>query len=112
MKKIKQTITKAEITKTINNVIDSIPEGKHAVIKGLEIAKSELLKYDGSCSKQHNGKVWTEDEDEKLCEMFDERYSITEMCEVLGRTERGCAARLRRLGKIESRSEMYEYLEY
>ncbi len=52
------------------------------------------------------GAAWTKSDDRVLCEMFDSGCSKEEICDRLGRSVGGIAARLKRLGKIEDRSEL------
>ena len=51
------------------------------------------------------GKRWTEQDDKKLCEMFDADASKKDICNTFKRTSTGIASRLVRLGKIKERDE-------
>lgn len=53
----------------------------------------------------NSGKVWTRSADEKLCQMFEAGWSAQKICEAMGRSVDGVAARLVRLGKIAERNE-------
>ena len=54
----------------------------------------------------HAGKAWSTEEDDVLCQMFDEGHSVDELCQYFGRSRGGIAARLVRLGKIEERKDL------
>jgi hypothetical protein len=51
------------------------------------------------------GKRWTDEDDKKLCEMFDAGLSKKDICNTFKRTTTGIASRLVRLGKIKERDE-------
>lgn len=51
------------------------------------------------------GKSWSEDEDQELCELWEEGWTVADLSERLERTESGIAARLVRLGLASSRKE-------
>ncbi len=58
-------------------------------------------------SKPENaGKRWTDEDDNLLEEMFYKRCSQKEICERFGRTRSSVAARLVKLGKIQSTDEI------
>ena len=54
---------------------------------------------------ENAGKRWTEQDDKKLCEMFDADASKKDICNTFKRTSTGIASRLVRLGKIKERDE-------
>lgn len=112
MKKTKRMLTKAEVAECLGDILDTIPEENSIAIEALQIAQCEMARRYNKYSTKHAGKAWTEYEDNILCIMFEERCKIKDICEFLGRSEKGCAARLKRLGVIQSRKEMFEYLQY
>ena len=57
---------------------------------------------------ENNGKPWTEEDDNRLCQLFDDGIPQKEICKIFGRTRGSIASRLVRLGKIESRDEFKE----
>ena len=57
-------------------------------------------------SKDNAGKPWNVDDEEDLCEMFDDGISIKEICRRLGRSRGAIAARLVKLGKINERADI------
>lgn len=69
----------------------------HAVLMELEKhAKSKRL------LPENAGKPWTEDDEQKLCQMFDDGCSTKEISTVFKRTQGAISSRLVRLGKIHS----------
>jgi hypothetical protein len=54
---------------------------------------------------ENAGKRWTDEDDKKLCEMFDSGVSKKDICNTFKRTTTGIASRLVRLGKIKERDE-------
>ena len=54
---------------------------------------------------ENAGKRWTDEDDRKLCEMFDAGVSNKDICNTFKRTTTGIASRLVRLGKIKERDE-------
>ena len=54
---------------------------------------------------ENSGKRWTNEDDNLLSEMFDNECSKKEICNRCGRTGYSVAARLVRLGKIQSTDE-------
>ena len=54
---------------------------------------------------ENAGKRWTDEDDKKLCEMFDTGISKKDICNTFKRTATGIASRLVRLGKIKERDE-------
>ena len=48
---------------------------------------------------------WTDEDDKKLCEMFDAGVSRKDICNTFKRTTTGIASHLVRLGKIKERDE-------
>ena len=76
------------------------------IIRALHMALYELDKREKKTVKKQNaGKPWTEEDEDRLCEMFDSGASGRELCEYFKRTEGAIAARLVRLGKISERKE-------
>ena len=78
------------------------------IIRALHMALYELDKCEKKTVKKHfdnAGKPWTEEDEDRLCEMFDSGASRRELCEYFKRTEGAIAARLVRLGKISERKE-------
>ena len=55
---------------------------------------------------ENAGKPWTSEDDEILCRMFDTGCSTQDMCNHFQRSKGGIAARLVRIGKINSRDEL------
>ena len=55
---------------------------------------------------ENAGKPWTEELDQKLCDMFECGASVKEMSEHFKRSKGSITSRLVRLGKIESRSDL------
>lgn len=54
----------------------------------------------------NNGKLWTQEEDEELCDLFDRGVKGSELSAHFERTHGGIASRLVRLGKINERQEL------
>ena len=77
------------------------------IIRALHMALYELDKREKKTVKKHlpdnAGKPWTEEGEDRLCEMFDSGASRRELCEYFKRTEGAIDARLVRLGKISER---------
>ncbi len=70
-----------------------------------------VLKYVsvGTGARQNNdnaGKPWNLQDEEELCRMFDDGYTIKEICAYFGRSRGAIAARLVKLGKINERTEI------
>ena len=81
------------------------------VIRALHWAIKELEKLEKPVKKsrwENSGLPWTEQDEKVLCEMFDRGDPKREICKFFQRSERGIAARLVKLGKIQSREE-FEY---
>lgn len=100
-----------------------------ALAEGIDPTTGEILPDDSVCNKgevvrafyavlasldankpkksqpENAGKRWTEEDDKKLCEMFDSGVSKKEICNTFKRTPTGIASRLVRLGKINERDE-------
>lgn len=74
----------------------------HTVLKSLE-SISETRKKPQA---ENAGKPWSEEDEERLSQMFEAGYTSREICDHFGRTKGAIAARLVRLGKIRERSEM------
>ena len=111
MKKSKQMLTKAEVAKILGDVLDSIPDDNNDTREALKIAKCEMQQHKGKFSVKHKYDIWSKYEDENLLRMFSKKCSISEICDFLGRTEKGISSRLVRLGKIKERKDIYKYLE-
>lgn len=54
----------------------------------------------------HAGKPWSAEEDQALCQMYDEGQTVHELCQYFGRSRNSIAARLVRLGKIKERRRL------
>lgn len=52
-----------------------------------------------------HGRAWTAAHDERLIELFQKNVPVSEMMDILKRTDAGIRARLKRLGLIENRSD-------
>ena len=99
-----------------------------ALAEGIDPITGELLPEDSVCNKgdvvrafytilenldkkrkknipENAGKRWSDEDDKKLCEMFNAGVSKKEICNTLKRTTTGIASRLVRLGKIKERDE-------
>lgn len=99
-----------------------------ALAEGVDPITGEILPDDSVCNKgdivrafytiletldkkskknmpENAGKRWTDEEDKKLCEMFDAGMSKKDICNTFKRTVTGIASRLVRLGKIKERDE-------
>jgi len=74
-------------------------------IRALErqLAQQYELEY------QNRGTIWTKEQDSMLETMYYDEEPVVSMIEAFGRTSRGIAARLVRLGIIENRKVFYEY---
>ncbi len=79
---------KGDIVRALYTVLSSLDEKK---------AKKNL--------PENAGKRWTDEDDKKLCEMFDDCVSKKEICDTFKRTSTGIASRLVRLGKISERDD-------
>ena len=111
MKKSKQMLSKAEVADILGEVLDRIPQENTDTIEALKIAKCEMQQHKGKFSVKHKYDIWSKYEDENLLRMFSKKCSISEICDFLGRTEKGISSRLVRLGKIKERKDIYKYLE-
>ena len=100
-----------------------------ALAEGVDPTTGEILPDDSVCNKgdvvrafytvlasldtnkpkklqpENAGKRWTDEDDKKLCEMFDAGVSKKDICDTFKRTTTGIASRLVRLGKIKERDE-------
>lgn len=79
------------------------------VIRALYCVLGELGRVKAKPVKtepENAGKPWTLEDDERLCKMFDKGATRREMCEYFKRSGGAIAARLVRLGKINSRDEI------
>ena len=99
-----------------------------ALAEGIDPTTGEVLPDDSVCNKgdivrafyailgildkkskknmpENAGKRWTDEDDKKLCEMFDSGVSKKDICSTFKRTSTGIASRLVRLGKIRERDE-------
>lgn len=99
-----------------------------ALAEGIDPITGELLPEDSVCNKgdvvrafytilenldkkrkknmpENAGKRWSDEDDKKLCEMFNAGVSKKEICNTFKRTTTGIASRLVRLGKIKERDE-------
>ena len=106
--------------------IDRAKEIISALAEGIDPTTGELLPKDSVYNKgdivralytvltsldakknlpENAGKRWTEQDDKKLCEMFDADASKKDICNTFKRTSTGIASRLVRLGKIKERDE-------
>ena len=74
----------------------------HTVLRYLEIPHDKVK----ITQPENVGKPWTSEDDEILCRMFDTGCSTQDMCNHFLRSRGGIAARLVRLGKINSRDEL------
>ena len=79
------------------------------IIRALHVAVTQLEKKVKRTKNlpENAGKPWTEEDDKILAKMFDQHYSERELCAYFKRTKGAIAARLVRIGKIQSRDEMY-----
>lgn len=66
--------------------------------------KSEKSEKKDNLSDFH-GRPWTEAQDERLTDLFENNASVSEIAFTLKRTEDGIRARLQRLGLIENKSD-------
>ncbi len=78
------------------------------VIRALHWAVRELEKTSRKSRWENAGLPWIESDEKTLCEMFDRGDSKRDICNFFKRSEGAIAARLVKLGKIQSREE-YEY---
>ena len=100
-----------------------------ALAEGIDPTTGEILPEDSVCNKgevvrafytvlaylytpnpkktqpENVGKRWTDEDDKKLCEMFDAGVCRKDICNTFKRTSTGIASRLVRLGKINEREE-------
>ncbi len=80
------------------------------VIRALHLAatcleKAEKAEKRAKSLPENAGKPWNAEDDNKLTRMFEQGRSSREICNEFRRTEGSIAARLVRLGKIQSRDE-------
>lgn len=115
--------------KSVTMNIDRAKEIISTLAEGVDPTTGEILAEDNVCNKgeivrafytvlsaldktknkkdlpENAGKRWTDEDDEKLCEMFDSDVSKKDICNTFKRTSTGIASRLVRLGKINYRDE-------
>jgi hypothetical protein len=53
------------------------------------------------------GNAWTEEEDRRLLDAFDQGAAVDQLAQAHGRSKGGIASRLVRLGRIKERAEIY-----
>lgn len=84
---------------------------KPEIIRALHMAVYELDKCEKKTVKKHlpenAGKPWTEEDEDRLCEMFDSGASRRELCRQFQRTPGALASRLEQLGKLRDREEFF-----
>ncbi len=68
----------------------------HLILYELEKPKSKQAKP----LPPNAGKAWTPEEENRLCELFEQGVSTSEIGQTLGRTASGIASRLMRLGRL------------
>ena len=109
--------------------IDRAKEIILTLAEGVDPTTGEILSEDNVCNKgevvrafytvlayldtskpkktqpKNAGKRWTDEDDKKLCELFDADVSNKDICNTFKRTATGIASRLVRLGKISERDE-------
>ena len=109
--------------------IDRAKEIITTLAEGVDPTTGEILAEDNVCNKgevvrafytilasldtskpkktqlENAGKRWTDEDDKKLCEMFDAGASKKDISNTFKRTSTGIASRLVRLGKISERDE-------
>ena len=75
------------------------------IVRALHVAVGTLDKKAANQRKlpENAGKPWEKEDDEVLCRMFDAGSTKKDMCAYFKRTSGSIAARLVRLGKINSR---------
>ena len=97
----------------VEPLTDEVLENDHVcnkpeIIRALHTAVRAMeMRYipEDSDRPRNASKSWSRSEDEKLCQMFDAGWSSRKICDALGRSSEGVAARLVRLGKISERKE-------
>ena len=78
------------------------------IIRALHVAVAELEKAEKRASKrlpENSRAPWTEADDNELLRLYGQGTSKKELCNFFKRTEGGIAARLVRLGVIQSRDK-------
>lgn len=70
----------------------------HTVLAAIPVPKEKNL-------PPNAGKPWTSEDDEKLSRMYDSGSTKKELCSYFQRTDGAIAARLVRIGKVQSREE-------
>lgn len=77
-------------------------------IEAINCVLEELGRFEGEYSEimpENSGSKWTSRDEEQLRNMLSSRASKRQIIKALGRSESGIAARLVRLGLIDSRDE-------
>lgn len=79
------------------------------IIRALHVAVRQLEQKTRRAQNlpENAGKPWTEADDRMLARMFDQHCSRKEICAHFKRTQGAITSRLVRLGKIQSKDEMY-----
>ena len=73
----------------------------HVVLRHLDTPNKKVKKPNA----ENAGKPWTAEDDDALCRMFVTGCSVQDICNHFQRSRGGIAARLVKLGKINSRDE-------
>ena len=81
------------------------------IIRALNTVLCELDKPEKKPVKKHlpanAGKPWTEEDEARLCEMFDSGATRSELCKQFKRTPGALASRLVQLGKLRDREAFF-----
>jgi len=77
----------------------------------LVLSDAQPLRFRAKSTPPNVGRPWTSEQDSELLARFDSGCSIGEIARALGRTRGGIAARLVRLGRVETRREVYARAE-
>ena len=76
------------------------------IIRAIYMVLMELSRGKQHREKPENdGAPWSEEEEQLLCDMFDQNRTTKEICDYFKRTNGAIAARLVRVGKISDRAE-------
>lgn len=83
-----------------------------AVIRALFCASQALTtaerkKKPADAASGNAGSAWTEEEDRRLLDAFDQGSTVDQLAHAHGRSKGGIASRLVRLGRIKERAEIY-----
>lgn len=81
------------------------------IIRAINVALRELEKQPKkkpSNLPENAGKPWTKDDDEKLCQMFDNGADIRDLSEYFKRTAGSIMSRLVKLGKIQEQGGFWK----